>query len=198
MQCCKILQIIQLQTTTAPVGDRNVFWECKILILPNLIIFPKFQLNFAETLLNFAQVSLKPNQICPNLISFAQKIFSRRCSCIPSSYVTDDNPWISVKYPWMTLKVIFIWRCLPTNQLQNLSLRRTYELTVMNFLIVSQRQESGLTSPRISSTLSTESGVSQEKSSLGRNLSASQMPFTYSQVELCVTFFQWRLSLSKE
>ena len=44
-----------------------------------------------------------------------------------------------------------------------------------------QHQESGLTSPRVTSgTLSTE--IVQEKSLMGKNLGISQLPFTYSQV----------------
>jgi len=38
---------------------------------------------------DFAQISPKSNQVCPNLINFVQKNFPLSCGCIPSSNGTD-------------------------------------------------------------------------------------------------------------
>jgi len=70
------------------IGDR-MFLRMQDFILPKSY---HFCLNFASILpkfrLNFAPISPKSNQICLNLINFAQKDFARGCGCIPSSYDT--------------------------------------------------------------------------------------------------------------
>jgi len=72
--------------------SRSIFWGCKILISPKSNQFAQIQSllpNFSSIMpkfrLNFAQVSSKSKQICPNLINFARKTFAKDAAASPAT-----------------------------------------------------------------------------------------------------------------
>jgi len=57
----------------------------------NLIKFAQILITFAQISPKFAHILHKSNQICQNLINFAQIKSFRGCGCVPSSYDTVQN-----------------------------------------------------------------------------------------------------------
>jgi len=66
------------------VDVKSIVARCN-LILPNLITFFVISRQFCP---KFAVILPKCNEICLNLTNFAQKLFTKRHGCIPSSYRT--------------------------------------------------------------------------------------------------------------
>jgi len=96
------------------IGDQICFWRYKILILPKSD-------QICPNLITFAQISLQFSQILPqfctnfakiNLIYFVQKVFTTGCSCcfISSSYDTDQWPYTGI-CNIKTSKEFACWYC---------------------------------------------------------------------------------------